>query len=142
MIPGNSSAVLGDVIFLPCNLCDPPKHKYFVVAQVQPLRMFIINTCRTDYAEVRPAIVAASPWILVADNPFLDHDSVVGCDCRPSHEYSYEKLEAMLKSNPSIFRGHLHVDSRKAIVEALTNNHLIPQKYLKEMLPLWQASIP
>ncbi len=141
MTSANTFCALGDVFFLKCNLCDPPKQKYFVVAHVQPLRMFIINTRRTDYAEARAANVAASPDILVADNPFLHHDSVVGCDCRPSHEYSYEKLEAMVAIDTSIYRGHLHISSRRAIVNALINNHLMPGKYLKEMLPEWQAII-
>ncbi len=134
------NVAIGDVFYLKCNLCNPPKPKYFVVANVQPLRMFIINTHRTDYAEVRPRMVDASPEIHVADNPFLDHDSVVGCDCRPSHEYSYEALAQMVANDGSIYRGHLHVNSKLAIVTALANNHLMPQKYIKEMLPLWRES--
>ena len=132
---------IGDVFFLRCTLCDPPKQKYFVVAQTHPLRLFIINSRRTDYAEVRPRIVAASPALLVAQNPFLDHDSVVGCDCRPSHEYKLEQLEELLAKDPSIRRGHLHIEAKRAILEALTDNHVRPRKYVKELLPLWQDAV-
>lgn len=41
---------VGDVFYLHCGLCNPPKPKFFVVAQVVPvLRMFLINSVLSAY---------------------------------------------------------------------------------------------
>lgn len=141
MASANLAVSIGDVVYLRCTLCNPPKPKYFIVAQVQPLRLLIINSQRTPFADARPRFVAATPVIFVDKNPFLDYDSVVSCDSHPSHEYSYEQLEKLLADNPTIKRGHLHIEAKRAIVGALIDNHLMPQKYVRELLPLWEDAI-
>lgn len=128
---------LGDVLYLRCTLCNEPAQKFFVVAQVQPLRMFLINSELTEFAKARPAHVAASPLIRYAEHSgFLKYDSFVGCD-HLSHEYSYERVEALLSANPSIRVGQLHPNAKAAIGSALRGNFLLPRKYLKDLLPLW-----
>lgn len=128
---------LGSVFYLRCTLCNPPKPKFFVVAQVDPLRMFLINSEMSGFAMSKAEHVAANARILVADHSsFLKHDSFVACD-HLSHEYSREKLLQEVERNPSIAVGCLHTRAIEAVAEALRGNDLLPRKYLRDLLPLW-----
>lgn len=130
---------IGDVYFLKCNLCAPPKMKFFVVAQVQPLRMFIVSSDLTDFAKSSNAHRAAKAMILAQDHPaFLTHDSYIACDA-VSHEYSYEQITEKLTGDKSFCRGNLHGDARAAVARALKGNHLLARKYLLALEPLWAA---
>jgi len=134
--PERFEVVPGDVFLLQCTLCNPPKPKYFVVAQADPLRLFLINSELTSFALGKPAIVAASPMIRAATNPFLVYDSYVACD-HLSHEYSLEALAMLLDREPVRRKGHLCPAAKAAVAAALRMNELIPRKYLKDLRPIW-----
>lgn len=127
---------LGDVFFLRCTLCNPPKNKFFVAVQISPLRMVLINSERTDFAEDSAAHVRAQPQIFSAEHDFLSHDSILSCD-HISHEYSLEKLQAKLLQEPTLRRGKLHQNAMNALGAALRDNHLLPRKYLKDLQAIW-----
>lgn len=128
---------LGDVLYLHCSLCNPPKMKLFVVAQVEPLWMFIISSHLTDFAMARKSHRDASPQILASENPnFLTHDSYVGCN-HISFEYSYDKIEAKLLAHPEVLLGHLHENAKAAVAAAIRANRIVERKYLRQLLPLW-----
>ncbi|MBO9766535.1 MULTISPECIES: hypothetical protein [Xanthomonas] len=127
---------LGDVFFLRCTLCAPPKDKFFVVVQTSPLRMVLINSERTEFAQASTAHVKAQPQIFASEHIFLTHDSFVACD-QISHEYSIEKLQAQLLRYPSIRRGKLHENAMRVVGPALCDNHLLPQKYVKDLKGIW-----
>jgi hypothetical protein len=115
--------------------------KRFVVAQIEPLRMFLINSERTDFAEAQPAYIAATPIIYLSDNPsVLTHNSHVGCD-HLSHEYSYDQVDRKITNDPSILMGRLDQRSMVVIRDALAGNYLIPRKYLRELIPEWDQAI-
>lgn len=126
----------GDVFYLRCTLCTPPKQKYFVVVQADPLRMFLVNSAINDYKAARPEHVAAMAPMRVADHPWMDHDSYIACD-HLSHEYSYDRVMALAAADPAIFCGHLHPNAKAVLTDALRGNELVPRKYLKEIRPLW-----
>ncbi|MFB9112111.1 hypothetical protein QSH39_014620 [Xanthomonas arboricola pv. corylina] len=127
---------LGDVFFLRCTLCDPPKDKFFVAVQISPLRMVLINSRRTEFAESSPAHLRAQPQIFASEHDFLSHDSIVSCDYI-SHEYSLEKLQAKLVNYPAIRRGKLHENAMRALGDALRENHLIRRKWVREFKEIW-----
>lgn len=128
---------VGDVFFLRCNLCNPPKPKFFVVAQVSPLRMFLINSKLTEWAKQRPEHINASPVITQKQHAFLQYDSYLCCTA-VSHEYSFDILIQMLSEDGSIKRGSLHKDARRLVYQALHDNRLIERKYLRPIRELWQ----
>lgn len=129
---------LGDVLHLQCTLCDPPKPKFFVVAQVQPLRMFLINSNLTEFQKRSNDHLAVCPGLLADDHPqFLTHDSFLCCD-HLSHEYNYEQVAQKLQKQPEVLIGHLHADAKAALCAALDNNRLLAGKHLRELRPLWQ----
>jgi len=129
---------LGDVFFLRCGLCNPPKSKFFVVVQVQPLRMLLINSDVTAFVQSRPRHLALHVPILQCDHPaFLTHDSFLACD-HVSHEHSYEGLSALVARDPGIRKGRIHDSVRPAIATAFKGNHQVPGKYLRDLVPLWE----
>ncbi len=127
---------LGDVFLLRCTHCSPPKMKYYVVAQVEPLRMFLINSELTVFQAARPEYVAACPSIAASEHPFLRYDSYLACD-HVSHEYSLQDLDTRLNANPAIRLGTLSLAAREALKTALANNWILPTKYVRDIRPLW-----
>lgn len=129
---------LGDVFLLRCMLCNPPKPKFFVVAQAQPLRMLLINSEINAFVLGKPRSLALQIRLDQKDHAgFLDHDSYLACD-HLSHEYSREHLLDLLGRNPSVRKGRLHDGVRAQVALALRDNHLIQAKFLRELAPLWE----
>lgn len=126
----------GDVFYLKCTLCNPPKMKYFVVAQATPLRMFIVNSVLNPFVQRNPDHLAAMALMRLAQHPWMHHDSYIACD-HLSHEYNHDGLVATLADQPSIRCGHLHADAKELIKDALRGNVLLARKYLKQIRPLW-----
>jgi len=129
---------LGEVFHLKCSLCDPPKPKFFVVVQADPLRMVLINSRINPFLQNKPKARALHVPLVRALHDFLDHDSFLACD-HLSHEYSREQLVSILARDPSVRRGRLHDDVRAKVAFAFASNHLIPRKYLRDIVPLWQG---
>lgn len=129
---------LGDVFYLTCTLCDPPKQKYFVAVQVDPLRMVLINSEVSSFVRNKPRTLALHLHLAHGIHDFLHHDSYLACD-HLSHEYSRERLLTLLDSDPSIRRGRIHDCVRPKIAGAFANNHVLPRKYLREIAPLWNG---
>jgi len=129
---------LGDVFFLNCTLCVPPKDKFFVVVQVQPLRMLLINSELNTFLLGKPKRLALHiPLMQIDHSAFLTHDSYLACD-HLSHEYNYERLLRLSERNPSLRKGSIHADAKPKIAKAFAENHLIPRKYLHELVQLWE----
>lgn len=137
MPQGLQQIELGDVFHLRCTLCNPPKPKFFVVAQVEPLRMFLINSKLTHFVASSPHRTAAHARIFAAEHVgFLKHDSYVACDA-VSHEYSLEQLQQLMANDSSIHRGTLSIQARSAVAIALANCRTMARKYLNELRPFW-----
>lgn len=134
----NITITIGDVFFLRCKNCDPPKDKFFVIAQVDPLITFLINSNRTSFAETREPYRKATPVIYAAQHvEFLQHDSVVGCD-QLWFEYSHEELLRRIRNEPGVRVGRLHVGAVRAVCHALEGNLLLKKKHLNQLVPSWR----
>lgn len=127
---------VGDVFFLRCTHCNPPKMKFFVAAQVLPLRMLLINSEPNEFQRASPSHLAAMAKVSAASHSFLTHDSVVACD-HLSHEFSIDQLQGMLVNRPDILVGHLHADAIDAVRRALVGNEHIARKYLRDLYLAW-----
>lgn len=134
---GGECVSIGEVLFLRCKHCNPPKDKYFVVMHVRPLRMFLINSEITPFVQNKPKRVALMVPLSQQDHDsFLKHDSYLACD-HVSHEYSYERIERILELEPRRRSGMIHQNARGAIEQALRANALVPGKYLRELRAAW-----
>lgn len=128
---------VGDVFFLRCLLCNPPKDKFFVVALADPLKLFLISSEMTEFQRTRPEHVAALATIEVAEHDFLEHDSLIGCDWL-SHEYDSDALERALgKDERYRLVGHLSDAARQSVATALHGNVHISGKWLKLLKERW-----
>jgi hypothetical protein len=130
---------IGDVVLLRCTHCNPPKNKFFVVAHLEPLRMFLINSEITEFQRRSQEILATQVVIRAQEHAFLEYDSVIGCD-HLSHEYNLERLQEILIKEPQRILGALSRPARAAVKEALKGNELIPFKYLRGMRESWAES--
>lgn len=136
---GAAEIAVGDVFHLRCNLCNPPKNKFFVVALHDPLKMFLINSDATDFQKSSPAIMAAQARIFASEHTFLEYDSLIGCD-HLTHEYRLDQLRDLVLRNPTIRIGHLSDRAKEAVGQALKGNELIPRKYLRALGPCWGSN--
>jgi len=132
--------VVGDVFFLRCTLCNPPKNKFFVVALAAPLKFFLINSALTQYQQQRRDHVAAQARIFAAEHEFLDHDSFVGCDWL-SHEYDLDALISSVEASARYRKvGVLTDNARMSVAAALVGNVHISRKYLRPLIEQWGAA--
>lgn len=127
---------IGDVLYLRCALCDPPKMKFFLVVLADPLKMFVINSRANDFQLRNPDIMAALVPMYVSEHPFLDHDSLIGCH-QLWHEYNMADLAQHLLRNPRAYRGHLSTRAKSMVADALRGNEYIPTKWLRQLLVHW-----
>lgn len=128
---------VGDVFYLRCTLCNPPKPKFFVVAALDPLRMFLINSRLNEFQASVPEIAACMVLIRATEHvDFLTHDSYVGCN-QLSHEYNFAKLSELLVNHPDTRVGALHPHAKEAVSRALAGNTQLSGKYLRHVRPHW-----
>lgn len=88
---------VGDVLYLYCGHCTPPKLKYFVVVTVipEPILLFI-NSELNSYVNTHSYLLPCHILIERSDNNFLKRDSWVNC-CEPCHEFTIDNIERDLK---------------------------------------------
>lgn len=131
---------IGDVLFLKCTLCDPIKDKYFVVMQLDPLRMFLVNSECSAYVDRNPNTKALMIPLLLSEHGFFHHDSFLACN-HLSHEYTLEKVQRAIELDSTVARGRVHPRVYPAILGALRKNHLVARKYLRDLVPIWTQAV-
>lgn len=128
---------VGDVFLLQCQTCQTPKRKYFVVANLDPLLCFLINSEPTAFQKSRPEIMQTLAPILMSEHAsFLKYDSYIGCN-ELFGEYSAGDISNILQSNPSCYVGKLSGTARLAVAAALKGNKILPAKRLAEIAANW-----
>lgn len=127
---------VGQVFRLTCNTCTPPKLKYFVIAMVEPLRCFLINSRPTQFQASTPERLGSLAPILRAQHQFLGHDSYVACTDLFA-EYTVEEIEAAVDADGSVFLGELSAEGRAAVARALSNNRMLPRRHLPALQAAW-----
>lgn len=132
---------IGQVLSLRCLLCNPPKQKLFVIALLDPLRLFLINSEPSPFQSSSPKQMAALAPILVAEHPkFLTHDSFVACT-QISSEYSADQIVTAIARDPACYKGDLSTNARIAVARALADNRLIPTKYRNPLATAWPSPL-
>ncbi|MCW9733171.1 hypothetical protein L5B97_06690 [Avibacterium sp. 20-15] len=75
----NNHLKAGAVLRLFCDFTTPPKYKFVMIASVEPLLVFIINSEIHPYISNNPGLLADQVDIPQVDHPFLSHDSILNC---------------------------------------------------------------
>lgn len=132
---------IGQVFRLHCQTCHTPKPKFFVVALVDPLRFFLINSNPTLLQKSKPELMHALALVHTVQQKFLHHDSYVACDMLFA-EYDLEQLEAEVTAHPECQVGCLHTAGRKAVARAVRGNRQLPSKYREPLERAWPLDIP
>lgn len=97
----------GTVVRLFCNFTTPPKYKYLMIATVEPLRVFIINSKIHRFISGSPELLADQVNIPSQDHLFLDHDSVLNC-IEAHRAFEIDDLKGELITNFSeVYKGEL-----------------------------------
>lgn len=72
--------VPGRLLHLFCAFTNPPKHKFVVVAAVDPeLILFVINSKIDEWLKARPDLRDRQVTIQQRDHSFLERDSYLNC---------------------------------------------------------------
>ncbi|MDP8161956.1 hypothetical protein QJU89_03780 [Pasteurella skyensis] len=69
----------GAVIKIFCEFTRPPKYKFLMIACIDPLLAFVINSDINDFIKNRPELLQDQVDIPASDHHFLVLDSVMNC---------------------------------------------------------------
>ncbi len=84
---------IGDVLYLRCGHCNPPKNKFFIIASLEPEPILLfINSRLNDFVNNNPNLKPCHVLIEQSEHTFLQYDSWVNC-CAPCFEFSLENIE-------------------------------------------------
>lgn len=114
----------GAVVRLFCAFTTPPKYKFLMIATVEPLRVFIINSEIYPFILNRPELLADQVDIPSQDHLFLTHDSVLNC-IEAHRAFEIDDLKNELITNFSeVYKGELKpyvLDNVLEVVEKSQN---------------------
>lgn len=133
-IQTNKYIKAGAVVRLLCDFTTPQKHKYLMIACVEPLQVFIINSEIPEFIQRNPHLLADQVDIPQADHPFLKHDSILNC-IEAHRAFNLSHLKDKLIANFSevykgtlkeyLLRNILDVVERSENLSRITKNQII-----------------
>lgn len=90
----------GAVIRLFCDFTTPPKFKYLMIATIEPLQVFMINSEIPEFIKRNESLLADQVDIPHKDYQFLTHDSVLNCiEVHRAFNISHLKSELVANFN-------------------------------------------
>lgn len=121
----------GAVVKLFCDFTTPQKFKYFMIATVEPLQVFIINSEITEFIRRNAALLADQVDIPHKDHPFLTHDSVLNC-IEAHRGFNISDLKNELIANFSeVYQGELKPYILRNVV---ANSDNLPTKTKQQII--------
>lgn len=112
----------GAVVRLFCKFTTPPKYKYLMIATLQPLRVFIINSEIHPFILGSPELLADQVDIPSKDHLFLVHDSILNC-VEAHRAFEIEDLKAELIANFSeVYQGELQPYVMNNVLDVVENS--------------------
>lgn len=124
---------IGDILFLRCGHCIPPKNKYFVVVSIEPSPILLfVNSKLNDYVKNNPSLYPYHTSIKQSEHTFLKYDSWVNC-CDPCIEFNLDNIEQDMKYGGKLC-GVLSNIATNSIFEGVKNNPLLKRKIKARIL--------
>lgn len=124
----------GTVIRLFCDFTTPPKFKYLMIATVEPLQVFIINSEIPEFIKRNESLLADQVDIPHKDHQFLTHDSVLNC-IEVHRAFNISHLKSELVANFSeVYKGILKPYILRNVVDVVENSENLPLKTKKQII--------
>lgn len=123
----------GDVVHVYVQSLRNPKHKYCVLACMEPKPLlFLINSEVTEYKKTRPDLMVGQLEIDAASHAFLNYDSWI--DCTELHGYPLGQLEAEYNRDPKIVVGRLSEVLSARVIEAVKRSVTLSKRDIARIL--------
>ena len=112
----------GAVIYYYCPVTTPPKYKYQVICNIDPLLVLLINSRIHEFIANRPELLRCQVSLKSEDYDFLKYDSHL--NCVDAHEcYEITNLKEMVVSNyREIYKGELLPNSVREVIAAINES--------------------
>lgn len=130
----NKHLKAGAVLRLFCDFTTPPKYKFVMLASVQPLQVFIINSEIHSYIINNPDLLADQVDIPKVDHSFLSHDSILNC-VQAHQAFNISHLQQILfedfsqiykgKLRPYVLRNVIDVIEKSVNLSKITKTQII-----------------
>lgn len=125
--------VSGDILHLYVQSLRNPKHKYCLLACIEPRPLLLlINSEVTEYKKSRPELMAGQLEIDCASHSFLRYDSWL--DCTETHGYGREELDAECGADPKIIVGHISARLQTRVVEVVRRSVTLSKRDISRIL--------
>ncbi|MBW4053570.1 MAG: hypothetical protein HIU85_19335 [Proteobacteria bacterium] len=123
----------GDILRLYVQSLRNPKHKYCVLACLEPRALLLlINSELTDYKQSQPDLMASQIEIDATSHSCLNYDSWL--DCAESHYYDRDQLETEFGANRGIVVGHLSTTMQARVVDVVRRSRTLSKRDIERIL--------
>lgn len=130
-------AQVGDVFLLWCNICEPQKYKFFVVAYIDPrLRYMLINSEPARFQQGKPELMRHQVSLSARDHAFLTHDSYLDCS-QVLGGMTEDELESAYRDNTRIRLGSIAPAPRQALRDVVVNSRVLTERDKRMLLEAW-----
>lgn len=118
----NNHLRAGAVLRIYCSFTTPPKFKFVMIANLEPLEVFIINSEMPPYIQNTPDLLADQIDIPQHDHPFLEHDSILNC-IEAHRTFNISDLKQEMAENFSqIYKGKLKPYLLRNVLNVVENS--------------------
>lgn len=98
-----------------------------MIATVEPLQVFLINSEINAYIQSRQDLLADQINLSHEDNPFLEHDSVLNCiEAHRAFNITHLK-QKMLENFSQIYKGKLNITLLQTVIDVVENSVNLPR---------------
>ena len=114
----------GQILHLYCGFTNPPKDKFLVVVQTEPLWLLIINSVIHSFVQKNQTLLNCQVKIDCAAHTFLEYDSYIDCS-KIIDEIEIDRVHQILTYHFHNSKGKISDAVKTRIIEAVTNNPLL-----------------
>ena len=124
--------VPGRVFVLNVNFTRPPKEKWMLLLTVEaPFLFFVINTWVSKFLRATPALLAEQIGLLQADEPFLDHDSIL--DCSRIRIIGEAEIASEVVADFGRIKGDICPETRARIIDKVSHSRTLVKRDKKRI---------
>lgn len=129
----NDSIIPGKILRLYCDFTNPPKNKFLVIVNVNPLVMtFIINSGINAFIRKNSVLNDLQIKITPDIYPFLTHDSFIACN-ELNTRFTIEGIKTQLGKDLTLIKGDLTPETKSEIIKQ-TSKSILYSKEQKNLI--------